>query len=809
MNSINEYTRIFRFLLLFLVASGCSNNTGKKSADSSDLNDREELSQTFLNASQNGAKTPETFILMQNRLGIRIEYCIDRSILQLWLSPQAGKSMSYVDRNWSNRDDHMNLFDIIRIPDEGLSSFDKCDYDPFYSIIHFKDKDMHILNLVNQPAILVWFSKDASIDFKSDKSDKAIDRGDKRFIIGHNDRGRDFDFAAIIGKGEGKFRQQIQIEQGRSMYARAELKANQVIVISGELKKENIGRLAESLAVMDVNKLKEENESLLSKALDFGKFKMKGRPEMQKLLDINKRIAYAMQDEKGFMRSTNQYIYYLLWFRDGGMDATHIGYTGWITPMKWQANMAILNPSPSLEEPKGIYYGQLMTGVINKWEEDGLFYVVWPAFTYWSMSGDDVFCKGDYLKNMEAALDWLERQCYDKEKGLFKRYYYCETAMTGHRDNGWDNAIGRPENTYESKYKDSVIVRAYDMYINNITYATYLMLSAMETNNAKADEYLQKAESLEKNMQKFYANHGNLPLYGDLITKNGNTVIATCQAPQYGMDVTDYQWSLSLPPFTPTLPEKYKIAREQLRKDLSIKSFRHEIFICGYAAILTAMDNEIHNEDSIMAALDELVPYSVRPGKYLPMAYTIPEMADMEDGNPYHDVRPLVFSIGPWMAAVSNLAVRKLPFGIATRATKYIESAKNIEYQGGLINVTFSGEGSIKKILLNGKELTGTYQIPDRLVKKGDNLVEIELSQDAKVDNILISSTVRLLSAETGKYNVLTYGKDVLVFKNLSKNVVVKDASGIEIKTELQKMDQLTYIEFKGRGLVTVVLNNK
>jgi hypothetical protein len=39
-------------------------------------------------------------------------------------------------------------------------------------------------------------------------------------------------------------------------------------------------------------------------------------------------------------------------------------------------------------------------------------------------------------------------------------------------------------------------------------------------------------------------------------------------------------------------------------------------------------------------ALDYLAPQSVRPGKYIPMAYTIPELVDVEDGQPFHDVRP-------------------------------------------------------------------------------------------------------------------------------------------------------------------------
>ena len=42
-----------------------------------------------INVSQFGINYPEKFVLMQNRMGIRIEYVVDRGRLQLWISPQA------------------------------------------------------------------------------------------------------------------------------------------------------------------------------------------------------------------------------------------------------------------------------------------------------------------------------------------------------------------------------------------------------------------------------------------------------------------------------------------------------------------------------------------------------------------------------------------------------------------------------------------------------------------------------------------------------------------------------------------------
>ena len=170
-----------------------------------------------------------------------------------------------------------------------------------------------------------------------------------------------------------------------------------------------------------------------------------------------------------------------MWFRDGGMNTAHLAMTGWPDPAHQHVPFALANPNVSLDEPEGHFFGQVMGGSITKWQEDGLFYVVWPAFLHWTQTGDDSFVKGDSLRVMEEALDWLERYSFDPERGLFGRYYFCETPLTGSRDYGWDNATGAPTDRFESVYEGRTITRSYDVYVNALNHAVYLMLSAMET----------------------------------------------------------------------------------------------------------------------------------------------------------------------------------------------------------------------------------------------------------------------------------------------------------------------------------------
>jgi hypothetical protein len=752
-----------------------------------------------VNTSQFGVKYPEKFVLLQNRMGIRIEYVVDRGRLQLWISPQAGKSMGYRDRNFSNRDDHSDIFERILLPQLNSGEFVKCDYDPFHSVLHFKNQILHLAHVYDQPIVLIWLEKDGLVDLKSAKDDRVVQRTPKVFHVAHPDRGYVLDHVAVLGTGEGTFQHQLVLDEGRAVYARAHLKGGQVMAIGAELQSEKIDALVARVVANGLDATLAANEKKIAAALDAGRFTLRNRPEMQKLLDVSRRVALSMQDERGFMRSTSQYIYYLLWFRDGGMNTSHLALSGWTQPARWQTDFALHNPNSSAADPTGVFYGQLMAGPLTKWEEDGLFYVIWPAFLHWTQSGDSTFTKGAYLKTMEDAMDWLERYSFDRQRGLFYRFYYGESMLTGSRDDGFDSATGAPSNRFPSLYDGQLITKSYDVYINSLNLACYYMLAAMETGE-QADVYLKKAKALEQHLQHFYQTLNPLPSYGDLVTENG----AVIEAKAYGMDKTDYQWSLSLPPFRPFLPKNFRRFGQSLYEDL--KSDPTGMFLSGYNAVLMSLDTELHNEDKVMAALDYLVPQSVQPGKYLPMANTVPEIVNMAAGDMYHDVRPIVFSIAPWLSAVTNLGLRRLPFGVAVRGTKYLNSIDHYEYRGGVIDVSYRGQGAIARVLVNGQPLEGSLQIPENRLIKGLNRVEVEMSPEGHAKDRLIASTVRLESIEGGHFRVHAFGQNTLTFKGLTKAVQVTSDAGAPVAIKAEVDNDITWIDFPGRGDFVVTL---
>lgn len=745
----------------------------------------------------------ETLILMHNPMGIRIELNINQKELNLWISPKAGVDNDNLTRNFSNRDDHTKLFDRITLPDIDLGKFTHCDYNAFHSIIYFEKITLHLATLTNEPAVLVWFDQGGIVDIKSDKAATSLQRTSHMFATGLADRGFQLEFAAAMGGGKSAYRHQLQLEKGRSIYTQAKLEPGQPLVFFGGVKEDNVTQKATALAQKNLPSLLEENKKRVNDATQYGKLVLKNKPELQKLIDINKEIYFSMVDASGAVRAAIQNIYYMIWIRDGGMSSALLGSSGWLWPLKSWTEFLLANPTEvKNESPQGRMFGQLTNKSINKWEEDGNFYAIWSAFTHWTQTGDRTSVSGDNLKLLEESMDWLERYCYSEKKQAFGRYYYGETSFVGSRDYNYDNAIGVPTGWGANTYKDSVITKAFDMYVNMTAYTNYIMLAAMQTDKTKQTYFFEKATRLEPFLRSLYRD-GTMPDYGDLVTINGNTM----RAEEFGMDETDHVWGLTLPYFYPDY-ENLPDIRNAILKTQTADTRDH--FVSGWFSLLASMDVEFSNKDSMMWMVDYVTKQSIRPGKYLPMPYTIMEMTDQPDGQPWHDVRPQGFSIASMLAAINNFAVRRLPFGVAVRANNYINAIEKYQYKGSLIDFNFIGEGEISSIRVDGKELLHTWVIPNALLAGSTNhTVSVQMNKKDKDKPVLISTTAELVSksVKSAIYLLKGFGRNSVVFKNLKTTPRLTDAEGNKVVFKTIVKGKYTYLDFNGYSDYRLTIN--
>ncbi len=738
---------------------------------------------------------PGKTILMHSRMGIRIELNFDREgLLELWISPGAGRSLDYRDRNFSCRDDHTRLFDRISLPGLSAGRFRGCDYDPFHSAVRFEGQTLHVLSLYERPGVALWCGQPQPVDLKSDKADAPLAREADLFEVRHPDRDRVFSFVAALGPGAGEFRHQLVLDEGRSTYARAELAAGQVLAVAGGLQQEPVRSIARNIAAATPEELIADNEDKIEPALRPGSFRLKDRADMQRLLDKNRRVLLAMQDASGAIRAAINRIYYLIWVRDGAIIECFNAYAGAPEPLRRWTEFLLANPTViEQEEPTGRTFLMLVNRRITKWEEDGVFYAIWSAFTAWTQTGDDRFVTGERLAVLNDAMDWLERYAYDDGVGLFGRWHRGESPLPGSRGDGWDNAVGKATSRQECVYEGEAIRRSYDIYINLYSYASYIMLAAMER-RAASETYLRKAEDLALRMEPFFGE--GLPDYGDLRTGEGEML----RAGPYGLDTTDYVWGLTVTPFVPAPWRMPAIRRELYARAMQQPE---GYFLAAFFSLLGSLDPDWFDEEDVVRAAEPAARESHRPGEFLPMPDTVVERIGIEDGHPYHDVRPQAFSVGPWLAAMTGLGLRRLPFGLAVRHSGALEEITDYRYRDSALRVTFGGQGEAAVLRLNGRDVPGTLQVPEDLLIEGRN--EIEVVGVAAEGPLLVESTVRLQAvghpADATTYTVEAYGKNVLAFRRVQERAVtVSDASGQEVSLERHEADGRCWVEFPGRG---------
>jgi len=761
----------------------------------------------FFNAQAAKSEPVDILLLMHNPSGIRIEFNISKQKLELWISPQAGKDKGYWMRNFSNRDDYTRLFDNIYFPKLNPTDYIKTEYNPWHSVVHYKSQKLHIATVFDKPYLMLWFENESMVDFKSDKQDSIVKCNKNVFHIYHPDRGLDFSFVAYTNEGE--FLHQLQTDKGRSIFTRVYLNKNNPLYIGGELSSEPVEKLLSDVSKITIGEQLENTQKEVDKILEQGRIVFRNHDSLQNLIDFNKRIWLSSQDHSGALHASIKYIYYLIWVREGGLACPWISYSGWLYPLEKWIDFQMHNPTEIHDEgPGGRFFGQLVNGKITKWQEDGAFYVIWSAFTHWTQSGKNTYVSGSNLKLLQESMQWLEKYCYDSTKGLFTRFYYCETPLHNSRDFGWDNAVGKSVLGWDpAPYKGHKLEKSYDIYINMLNYSAYKMLEAMcNVENVKND-YAIKATSLADKM-KFMFAVDSLPLYGEMITTEGKSVLAE----KYEIDETDYIWALTCPPFYPSFVDidKYRIL---LFNDLI--SRRDDYFLAAYFSIIGSLDLSLVNQADVMKAIDYAAKECYIPWENLPMAGSMVEMSGYYPPGSSHQIRPQMFTMGAWFGAMGNLAVKRLPYGLSLHPSQILNGIEKYSYQDKLIDFSFTGEGNALSYTINGEQIKGSLQIPEAKLSSGMNKIDVKVSNEKNQNPLLISSTMKLISIahEAKKINYIFEGFNAsnaftVVINNGIKSIQIKNAEGRVIKFQSMQVGENKYqISFSGTGKFIVALN--
>jgi hypothetical protein len=713
------------------------------------------------------AKHP-TQIFLQNPQALRVEYRLDDCRLMLWWSPLAGVSSAAADRNYSNRDDHLDVFDRILIPGCDAGSFLKSDYDPYHTVLHFEKQTLHLAVRHDLPVLLVWCEKPQAIDFKTARHDQA-ECGDRSFVVRHPDGPRQFDFAAVLGAGDGVFRHSLIHAAENSRYTQACLSAGQLLVIGVSTAGDDTFSRCAAMAGMTHASHLAEIDGALAPHETAGRIVSPAHPDMETLRRLTVRGLHSMIDESAAFRASLKAIYYLIWVRDAAFAFNCQTAAGWPHKLAELCRLLLANPTIARgpDIPEGRMFAQLIHPDYGKYEEDGLYYVVWTAFTHWTRTGSREFFEGENLALLEEAIRWVERRAYDTGRGLFGGTFADETPAFGCRDYGWDFAIGMPSGDEHIQHDGKRVVRSHDIYLNTLMHTAYSMLGA-----ACGGGYAEKAADLWRNLAPFYQDLSDgLPPYGELTCEDGSVSTAR----HWGPARSTYVWALALPNFLPLDGRDSMIAA--LLDAITEKPEMH--WINGICAAVAAADPWFDDEKRLLDILLRIKDEAMKPGAYLPMGGAIAEKLGAPEGSLHDDIRPQGFAMAAWLAAWASLGVRSLPYGLAIRPTNAFTRLENYHYGESRIDFHFDPVAAPYAMEINGRSFSGTLQIPEGALIKGGNTVRLTTGSGGP---LLLRSTARLLHVEAspGKldFQIVCHGMTELTFADLPAGIELTGQDG-------------------------------
>ncbi|MCC5840866.1 MAG: hypothetical protein JJT96_12160 [Opitutales bacterium] len=749
-----------------------------------------------------------TEIFLHNPHALRVAFDIGEGRLRLWWSPLAGQSTDAYDRNFSNRDDHLEVFASITLAGCGWDAFTRCDYDPYHSVLHFGDRALHLLIRADAPALVIWVeAPETMVDLKSHRYDEVVQADERTLTLRHAEPAHTFEFVAALGPGGGTLRHSPFRGKWTRHYTQGVLARGQVLVLGVALAANGSGthRRIHQLADDPPETHLAAINAALAPQEAMGRTSGGTGGEAHAFRDALVRGLHSMIDESGAFRASLKAIYYLIWVRDAGFAFAYQTAAGWPHKLGELCRLLLDNPTVARGEgvPEGRMFAQLIHPDYGKYEEDGIYYVLWTVFTHWTQTGERSFLSDADRALLEEAMGWVERRCFDAEAGLFGGYFADETPAYRSRDYGWDHAIGQPVGDDQIRHEGHRVVRSYDIYLNTLMHTAYTFLASMSAEEEVAANYAAKAAHLWEHLQDLYADRQNgLPPYGDLLCENGKMR----RARPWGPASSTYIWALAMPNFLP-LDDRDALHGALLEAILA-KPEMH--WINGICAAVAAADPWVHEEDRLREVLDRVRAEAMKAGRFLPMGGAMPEKLGAPEGDLHHDIRPQGFAMAAWLGAWASLGLRRLPHGLALRPTKAFDRLENYPWRGRVLHFVFGPTSRALALEIEGKHIEHTLQVPTHALEAGEQTVRL-IESTTPGTPLLLRSTVELLSVERKGddhilYRIHAYGLAEMVLANLPNAVVLRDEQRQPIPLTRSLHADRTEIRFylRGRGELSV-----
>ncbi|RLD11504.1 MAG: hypothetical protein DRI44_03350 [Chlamydiae bacterium] len=506
--------------------------------------------------------------------------------------------------------------------------------------------------------------------------------------------------------------------------------------------------------------------------------RVSGPAKLANRTDIDKRTFLTMGFQFGGTYAALDGGYQAIWVRDTTIVNICTALSGDPQFLKRWTPYLLANPTPA--EVEGKKYKTFIIAPyagrhIFKMEDDGPAYAILSAYAYWKLLGDDSKL-AEWYKTLDSAMQFLAVKSYSKKMGLYSESFINEAPLK-------ESPYWKDEKVPGLKIGDDWPMRVYSIYINNLMYASHLMMGEMAialNKNSKSKKHFEQAEKLAKTIDKKLWNpKENIYWTGIAVMDDGKEILVDLT---YFDIFLDYAWAFALYPITPNAKRSLDSINFMMNPRLPDSPFsttkHHTSIPYGYSACVYTWGGEFKKAKT---ALEYLADASQRLG-YNPTMKALYAMkgAMFEWTTIFHCHRPQVFSAAPCLYGIVSLGASVDYNGVNIMPSGYLNRIDDLIFKKSVLNIDLKTPKNLGGIVVDDKEVPYTLRIPSNLLTPGTHQISF---LNKKCQPLLLYTNLELLdvkdSSESVEYTINGYGNGVLRFKNVSRDKIsATDISG-------------------------------
>ena len=749
-------------------------------------------------------------LIFQNRCGSRLTLLLhnEHTELEFVYKPNALRRKEFTARNFSNRDNFTTLFRSATWPDLKLDWFKTFDYDPFHTRLGLEipsdaRNKIEILNLADENAFVLTARQPLTLALRPHQ---AFAKRDGLLWEHFEDRGEDiWSFVAFRSFEQSRFR---VLDDGTHVL---QLVENDVVILGGEESRNQMEQTVTRLRGREFTELVSRNEATLATTLSRSRLTLTN-PDAQRVLDINRRIAWSGMDEGGACFGAINRIYHLIWVRDGSMTACHMALSGVPEFLRIWAPFLLANPSYTRRDDGSVIpeFGQMVGSRWSKSEEDGIFYATWTAFTHFRVTGDDRLLSGPAMPLLLECIDRQLDKCWNESLGMMGSDTLGEDSLHSSPYYGYDIVNGSINHWRHSAAAEGPEVhRCHSLYhqvntINLLSMALVLLEEQPGLAAPRANRYRALLARIRETLRTSFVTPDGQHLRSIFFTyTDGSSRWVEITG---SIDFWEHCWALAQGPFSYDLVRQLKGVRFFI--DAWPKKQDRSYGFCPWNVMVRFLRE--HGLGSPARA--QLLADEVKEALMLTTKYPMPGGLT-EDHRAPETWRALPFSAGSFTVAHSALVLAPLALGLGVRASSAADRLEAFSYRLSRIDAELVGAGDdLVSYELNGERFALCLQLPENRLKAGRNTLNI--TRGLPTGAQLWGSDAELIDAREHDGALTARFRSPLSktfwVRNADKaaRITLHDAAGAEVKHQSVTLPEtnLTVLQTDALGEVVLML---